>query len=216
MSITKAAGILIIIVGVIYLLVGIVNMGPTWSAAPGVVDKSDVYGLNMDSTNVRFKIGAQLGLEIVICLVLGLIGWWLNTQEVRQLWYVYMLTLFIIASVVIRGSPMIGITTAKLSPAMAFYGAAVQFDSMGDTTAGWVTIPVNQSYRVGVFGLYKDASQMGSTEVVLDFSGNTSAMQQFVSGGGRAKITGRVMGTRVIALKNQVFIAPLVSVERVG
>jgi hypothetical protein len=92
----------------------------------------------------------------------------------------------------------------------------VEFDSAGDFSGGWVTIPIDQNFRVGASAIYSDASQMGSTELVLDFSINPGALAQFASRGGKAKITGRVMGTRVIAQSNQVFIVPTIQVESAG
>jgi hypothetical protein len=216
MSLTKATGMVMILIAAIYIVIGIVNMGPSWSAAPTILDKSEVYGLNMDSTNVRFKIGGQLALEIIIAVVIGLVGWWLTTQDVRQLWYVYMLLAFIVVSMMVRSSPVLSIDTVRYSPAMAFYGAKVEFDSAGDFSGGWVTIPIDQNFRVGASAIYSDASQMGSTELVLDFSINPGALAQFASRGGKAKITGRVMGTRVIAQSNQVFIVPTIQVESAG
>jgi hypothetical protein len=216
MSITKATGMLIIMLAGVFLVIALINIGPSYSAAPTVLDKSDVYGLNTDSTNVRFAIGGRFLLQVIIVAMLGLAGWWLTTQEVRQLWYVYGLAVFVLFSFIVRGSPMAPYNIARMSPAMLFYGAAVELQSFGDTTAVWVPIPISQNYRVGVSGIYQDASQMGSTEVVLDFHDDARLMQAFITKGGQAKLTGHLIGTRPILMKKDLFVVPLVKVDAVN
>jgi len=216
MSLTRATGMLIILLAALLLIIGIVNMGPSWSSAPEVLNKSDVYGLNMDDTSVRFTLGMQLMLEVLIALGLGIAGWWLTTQEVRQVGYIVGLLVFMIFLFATRSAPLIPIDLARKSPVTLFYGAMVEAPTQADTTAGWVTLPLDpQRYRVAVTATYSDEAQIGSKEVLLNF-GDTKTMQSFFTKGGKAKVTGRMMGTRVICHDKFFSPVPFINVEKVN
>jgi hypothetical protein len=216
MSLTKATGMLIILLAALLLIVGIVNMGPSWSSAPEVLNKSDVYGLNMDDTSVRFQLGLQLTLQVLIALGIGIAGWWLTTQEVRQVGYMVGLVVVLIFLFATRSSPLVSVDLARKSPVTLFYGAMVEVPTAADTTSGWITLPLDpQHYRVAVTALYSDPAQMGHKEVVLSFP-DMQTMQQFVmTKGGKAKVTGYMTGTRVIAHGKDFFTVPFVRVQSV-
>ena len=217
MSLTKATGMLIILLAALLLLIGIVNMGPSWSSAPEVLNKSYVYGLNMDDTSVRFKIGLQLVLEVIIALGIGIAGWWLTTQEVRQVGYMIGLVVVVIFLFATRSSPLVSIDLARKSPVTLFYGAMVEAPTQVDTTAGWITLPLDtQHYRVAVTAIYSDEAQMGTKEVMLNFP-DLETMKQFViTKGGKAKVTGRLMGTRVICHDKFFGAVQFINVEKVN
>ena len=216
MSLTKATGMLIILFAAVLLIIGIVNMGPSWSSAPEVLNKSDVYGLNMDDTSVRFTLGMQLTLEVLIALGIGISGWWLTTQEVRQIGYIVGLVVFVVFLFATRSAPLVPIGLARKSPVTLFYGAMVEAPTQADTTAGWVTLPLDPlHYRVAVTAVYTDKAEMGSNEVLLNFA-DTKTMQSFVTKGGKAKVTGRIMGTRVICHDKFFSPIPFINVEKVN
>ena len=217
MSLTKATGMLIILLAGILLLIGIINMGPSWSSAPEVLNKSDVYGLNMDDTSVRFKIGMQFTLQVIIALCIGIAGWWLTTQEVRQVGYMVGLVLLVVFLYATRSSPLVSLDLARKSPVTLFYGAMVETPIAADTTAGWITLPLDtQHYRVAVTATYQDEASLGTKEVILDFT-ELQTMQDFVvKKGGKAKVTGSMMGTRVIAHGKDFFTVPFIKVHKVN
>ena len=98
-----------------------------------------------------------------------------------------------------------------------FYGAMVEATTQMDTTAGWITLPLDvQHYRVAVTAVYSDPTAMGSTEVILNFADQNTMLDFVMKKGGKARVTGHMMGVRVIAHGKDFFTVPFINVEKVN
>ena len=209
---TRVIGALIILCAIVYLAVTLVDFFPKYGAVEDIVKHQDELGLKTTTTNLRFHMSLGMVVDIIVLGLLAVVAWWLIGSEVQQYAYAIVLGLLVVGSVTIRVTPVVPFPTARVSPAGAFFGTRVIVSVAADTTDGWVIIPKREQQRVVVTEVYSDTSMIGDKELVLDFSGNQSALRQYWSSQAPVSILGAVRGTRVLAVGKDLYTVPCVKV----
>ncbi len=212
---TKVVGVLIILCALVYLGVTLVDFTPKYGAVPAINQNQDQLDITTSTTNLRFHIALPLVLDIIIIGLLGIVSWHLITSETQQYAYAVALAVLIVASVVIRLTPIVPYTTARVSPGAFFFGSRVIVSVAADTTSGWVIIPPRENQRVAVTEVYTDTSLIGSKEIALDFSKSQSALQQYLKSQPPVSLLGSMNGTRVLAVGKDLYTVPCVKVFQV-
>lgn len=215
MNVTRLAGWLLVLFAAVYLLITLMDFGPEYAAAGNIGANADKYGLQTSETNLRFKLGLEFAVDVLLIGTLAIAGWWLTTSEVVQIAWIIIIGIFGIFSVVIRSSPVMPLNVLKLSPGAAFYGAKVQVPIGADITYDqqgarqYVVITKKQEIRVAQS---MTAAGQASDVVVLDLS-NKAAGQQYMQCGVPFTIIGKISGTGSYCKGNQLWTAPLIKVE---
>ena len=211
MNVTKLAGWLLLLIALIGFIITFADFGPDYAAAGEIGDKAEQYGLQTTATNLRFQIGFSIVLNILICGVLAIAGWWLTTSEVQQIIWIVLIGLFAAFSVVVRVSPVMPLHLQKFSPAGVFYGAQVEAGIRADVSNQYVVITRKKTVRTA-----QSATPEGQAGplVVLDFS-KQAAARQYAGSTLPLTVTGRVKGKSSIAKGNELEILPVIVVDSV-
>ena len=213
MNVTKLAGYLVILLAVGYLVVTLADFGPEYAAAGSIGEDAEKYGLKTGTTNLRFKIGLEFFLDVIIIGVIVIAGWWLLTTEVVQIIWIILVGVFILFSIVVRATPILPLNVVKLSPGAAFYGAQVQVPIYDDLTMHYprqyVVITRKQTVRTA-----RSATPDGKAShmVVLDFP-RRRASDEYNGCTLPLTVTGNVRGTGAVAKGNQLTAVPLIVVN---
>ena len=211
----RLLGFLIIVVAVVYLIVSVADFFPKYTAVPELVANQDRLGLVTSTTNLRFHIGQEMVVDVIIVGLLGVLGWWLTTTETQQYAYWAIFIVVVIGLIVLWNVPLVPFKVARLSPQGAFYYAQVEVELAGDTTGqGWVIIPTKQNQRVAVTEIYQDERSVGKKEVVLEFADNAT-LNQYLSAAWPVTVFGRMKGTRNLAYGKFIYTVPGVQVLEV-
>jgi hypothetical protein len=211
---TKTAGVLFIALAVIVLAAAIGNFAGQSTAAATVADR--LHTLELTTTDLRWPMGVQFLIDLVVVAPLAIIGWFLFGSETEQYAYVVITGLLLVGGAVIRFTPLVPLTAARLSPTVFFLGAQVQVTLTNDDTSAYLTLPENaQDFRVGRV----EGQTEKQTEVLLDFHGDSSLAQQYWNGPWPVTVLGSVGGTRTLLNQAQgkdIFLVPRVKVFKVG
>lgn len=196
MNPTKLAGWILLVMTVAYAGVTIMSFGPKYAAAGYIGEKAEHFGLQSNTTNLRFQMGSELVVDIICIGILAIAGWWLTTQEVTQIAWVIIVGLFAVFSVVIRSTPVMPLSALKLSPGAAFYGAQVQAVVTANPSQRYVVISRSQNMRAAMVG---DAQGKGADVLVLDLRNRTGSTKFMACSAYPVTITGTIAGTSGIA-----------------
>jgi len=212
----RTLGFLIMAVAVVYLLVSAVDFVPKYTAVPQLVHDQDKLGLSTTTTNLRFHIGQEMVVDVIVVALIGILGWWLTTTETQQYAYWTIFIVVVIGLFVLWNVPLVPFKVARVSPQGAFYYAQVKVKLAADTTErGWVIIPTKQNQRVAVTEIYQDERSVGKKEVVLEFADNAT-LNQYLSAAWPVTVFGRMKGTRNLAYGKFIYTVPGVKVLEVG
>jgi hypothetical protein len=207
-NITKLAGYILIAIAAVFLIIGIVNFGPKYAAAGAIGAKAESYGLQTNPTNLRFKMGFEFFVIVLVVAVIALAGWWLTTSEVRQMIWIIGIGIFVLISIIIRATPILPLTVAKWSAGSAFFGAQVQVVISEDVANQYVPISKKDSLRTAVAMDATGKIKFGN--VVLDLTPGAKTEYQGCSL--PLTVKGSVMGTACIAQKSELWTVPLIKV----
>ncbi len=211
----RTLGFLIMAVAVVYLLVSAVDFVPKYTAVPQLVHDQDKLGLSTTTTNLRFHIGQEMVVDVIVVALIGILGWWLTTTETQQYAYWTIFIVVVIGLFVLWNVPLVPFKVARVSPQGAFYYAQVKVKLAADTTErGWVIIPTKQNQRVAVTEIYQDERSVGKKEVVLEFADNAT-LNQYLSAAWPVTVFGRMKGTRNLAYGKFIYTVPGVKVLEV-
>ena len=213
---TKSLGVVLFLLGALVLGLAINNFVAQFASADYVAAHAQDLGLTTSTTNLRFGMGGQLLVQILVAALLAVVGWFLYGSETEQYGYAIVFGVLLIASVVIRYSPVLPLALGRLSPGTAFFAAqvAITLPPGADVTPAYVTLPPNQaSYRVVV----ADATRPeGKGAVLLDFHGDQNLMTSYARARWPVQVVGSLAGTRTIARENSQWLIPRVKVYRVA
>ncbi len=210
MNLTRLAGYLLLLFAAIHLVISLIDFAPEYAAAGNIGANAEKYGLQTSETNLRFKLGLEFTVDVLIVGVLAIAGWWLTTTEVIQIVWIIIIGIYVILSIIVRASPVLPLSIAKYSPGGAFYGAQIQVPIGADVTFAYqgdqamrqyVVITKKQDVRVAQ-ALTPQGQQ--SDLVVLDLSDKVAA-QQYMSSTVPLTVTGTVAGTGSYAKGNQLW-----------
>jgi len=211
----RTLGFLIMAVALVYILVSVADFLPKYTAVPQLVHDQERLGLSTSTTNLRFHIGQEMVVDVIIVGLLGILGWWLTTTETQQYAYWTMFIVVVISLIVLWNVPLLPFKVARISPQGAFYYAQIEVQLAVDTTAqGWVIIPTKQNQRVAVTEAYQDQRYIGKKEVVLEFT-DSATLNRYLSAAWPVTILGRMKGTRNIAYGKFIYTVPGVQVLKV-
>jgi hypothetical protein len=210
LTLTKLSGWILILFAAGYLVVSLMDFGPEYAAAGEIGAKAENYGLQTSETNLRFQMGWEFAIDIMIIGVIAVAGWWLTTQEVLQIAWIVMIGLFVVFSIVIRSSPVLPLKVAKLSPGAAFYGAQVQIVILGDTPTRYVPISRKQTLWPVI-----TATPQGQQEdmVVLDLADPVGSSQLKSVSAPPFTIKGTAVGTCTLAEGTSLTTVPLIRLK---
>ncbi len=212
----RVLGFLIIAVALVYILVSMADFFPKYTAVPELVENQEQLGLTTSTTNLRFHIGLEIVVDIIVVALMGGLGWWLTTMETQQYAYWTIFIVVMIGLIVLWSTPLLPFKVARISPQGAFYYAQVEVELATDTTGqGWVIIPAKQNQRVAVTETYQDERLIGNKEVVLEFP-SEGMLKQYMGAGAPVTILGRMKGTRNLAYSKFIYTVPGVQVLKVG
>lgn len=218
---TRAVGVLVILCALIYLTVTLVDFVPKYGATGQIVHDQDQLGLKTSTTNLRFHMGLPIVVDIIVLVLLGLLAWSLIGSETQQYGYAIVLGLLVVGSVIIRLTPVVPYSLARLSPTALFFRSQTVVSVVADTTSAWVIIPPGQLYRadqplrVALTETYTDTSLTGDKELVLDFADNQSLLKQYWSSPPPVTLLGSVNSTRVLAVGKDLYTVPCVKVIQI-
>ncbi len=212
---TRLVGVVVILCAVVYLTVTLADLMPKYGAVDEIVHNQDKLGLKTSTTNLRFHIGLRIVVDIIGLALLGLVAWWLIGSETQQYGYAIVLGLLLVASVIIRLTPVVPYNIARLSPTALFFRSQTVVSVAADTTSGWVIIPSRQGQRVAVTEIYTDTSLTGNKELALDFTNNQSALDQYLGSHPPVTLLGAMNGTSVLAMGKYLYTVPCVKVIQV-
>jgi len=170
---------------------------------------------DLSTTDLRWSMGVQFLVDIIVVGAIAIVGWFLFGSEVEQYAYVIATGLLLIGGLTIRLTPLVPITTARLSPTVFFYGTQVKVTLTADDTRAYVTLPESDQFRVGRMAQGLPAKQ---ATVLLDFRGDEELKQAYWYGKWPATIIGSVSGTRTLVPYTRArdcFLAPRVKVYKV-
>ena len=85
MNLTRLAGYLLLLFAAIHLVISLMDFAPEYAAAGNIGANAEKYGLQTSETNLRFKLGLEFTVDVLIVGVLAIAGWWLTTTEVIQI-----------------------------------------------------------------------------------------------------------------------------------
>ncbi len=210
---TKTAGVLYIVIAAVVLALSIGNFAGQFAAAGDVVNQFKEQDLS--TTDLRWSMGIQFLVDIVVVAALAIVGWFLFGSETEQYGYVIATGLLLIGGVTIRLTPLVPITAARLSPTVFFYGTQVRVTFTADDTRAYVTLPESDQYLVGRLGEGLPEKQAA---VLLDFHGDNQLKQAYWFGAWPATVIGSVSGTRTLVNRMQarnIFLVPRVKVYKV-
>ncbi len=213
MNLTKLAGYILLLMAAGYLVISLADFGPDYAAAGTIGDKAKDWGLQTTATNLRFHIGLGLLADVLIVGVIAIAGWWLTTTEVIQTIWIVLIGLFAIFSLVVRTTPVLPLSVAKVSAGGAFWGAQVQVPIYDDLTmrypGKYVLITRKQTLRTAQAAT---AQGQAADMVALDFP-LRSATDQYNSCSLPLTVMGVVHGTASVATENKVWTVPLIVVK---
>jgi len=211
----RTLGFLIMAVAVVYLIVSATDFIPKYTAVPQLVHDQKKLGLSTSTTNLRFHIGQEMVVDVIVVALIGVLGWWLTTTETQQYAYWTILIVVVIGLIVLWSVPLLPFKVARISPQGAFYYAQVKVQLAADTTEqGWVIIPTKQNQRVAITETYQDERSVGKKELVLEFT-NNNTLNQYVGATAPVTILGRMKGTRNLAYDRFMYTVPGVQVIEV-
>lgn len=210
---TKILGMVFFLLAAIVLMLSITNFTGQFSAAVEVAEHGDQHGVSTTTTDLRLAMAIQFGVQLLVTAVLAIVGWFLYSSETEQIGYLIASAVLLIAVVVIRVTPVLPMSAARLSAGTAFYGTQVTLRVSDDDTAYYVTLPQNESYRVA--RVAPDQPE-GKAQVILDFHGDQGLLSTYMRSASPVTVIGSVAGTRTIARAKEVFMVPRVKVYRVG
>jgi hypothetical protein len=210
LTLTKLSGWILILFAVAYFVISLSDFGPEYAAAGEIGAKAENYGLQTSETNLRFSMGWEFAIDIVIVGIIAIAGWWLTTQEVLQVAWIVMISVFLVFSIVVRSSPLLPLKVAKVSPGAAFYGAQIQLVILGDTQTRYVPISRKQTLWPVV-----TATPQGQQEdmVVLDLADPIGSQQLKSVSAPPFTIKGTVAGTCTLAEGTSLTTVPLIRVK---
>ncbi len=208
----RTIGFVVMAIALVYLIVSASDFVPKYSAVPELVDNQEELGLSTSTTNLRFHIGLEIVVDIIVVGLLGVLGWWLTTTETQQYAYWTIVIVVVIGLFVLWNVPLVPFKAARISPQGAFYYAQVKVELAADTTEqGWVIIPTKQNQRVAVTETYQDERLVGKKEVVLEFTDNNT-LNQYMGATAPVTVLGRMKGTRNLAYGKFIYTVPGVQV----
>jgi hypothetical protein len=175
MNVTKLAGWILIAYAAVYLLTSIASFGPKYAAAGAIGDKAEKYGLQTNDTNLRFKMGLDFFVDVLIVGVVALAGWWLTTSEVRQVMWIVGIGIVTLVAIVVRATPVLPLPVIKAVPGAAFYGAQLQVVIAQDVADQYVPISRKEGLRTAIALDATGQKQLGN--VILDLSSTSAATQ---------------------------------------
>ncbi len=210
---TRTLGMGFFLLAGIVLLLAITNFTGQFSAAGEVAEHDSEYGLSTTTTDLRLAMGIQFLVQILVTGLLAVVGWFLFSSETEQIGYLIAAGVLLTAMGVIRLTPVLPMSMARLSAGTAFYGTQVALEVSADDTAYYVTLPQNASYRIG--RVAPDQPE-GKAHVLLDFRGDQSLLGTYLKSASPVTVIGSVSGTRTLARDREVFMVPRVKVYRVG
>ena len=210
---TKTAGILYFIAAALVLAIAITNFAGQFSAAGDIAGKDDFK--TVTTTDLRWSMGVQFLVDMLVVAAIAIVGWFLFGSETEQYAYVIATGVLLLGGLVIRFTPLVPITAARLSPTVFFYSTQVKLELVNDDTALYTTLPKSDQFRVGRLGQGAGEKQ---TEVLLDFHGNAALAQAYWNGPWPVTVIGSVSGTRTLVrpLERIIFLTPRVRVFKVG
>jgi len=218
---TKAVGVLVILCALVYLTVTLADFVPKYGTVGQIVDNQNRLGITTTTTNLRFHMGLPIVVDIIVLVLFGLVAWGLIGSETQQYAYAIVLGLLVVGSVIIRLTPIVPYSAARLSPGGAFFRSQTVVSVAADTTSVWVIIPPGQPYRadqphrVAVTESYTDTSLTGDKELVLDFADDQSLLKQYWSSRPPVTLLGSMNGTRVLAVGKDLYTVPCVKVIQI-
>ncbi len=211
----RMLGFLIMVAAAVYLVVSVADFFPKYTAVPELVANQEKLGLVTSTTNLRFHIGQEMVVDIIVVGLLGILGWWLTTTETPQYGYWIVFGIVMVGLIVLWNTPLLPFKIARISPQGAFYYAQVKVELAADTTGrGWVVIPSKNNQHVAVTEIYRDERLIGKKEVVLEFT-NNSTLSQYMGALWPVTILGRMRGTRNLASGKFIYTVPGVQVLKV-
>jgi hypothetical protein len=209
MNVTRLAGWILLLFAVFYAVVTLMDYGPEYAAAGFIGEKAEDFGLKTTATNLRFAMGWEFFIDVIIIAFLGLIGWWLTTQEVPQYAWIAGMGLFVIFSIVIRVSPVLPMNIGKLSPGAAFWGAKTQVVVAGFPETGLV--PVTRKTTIHPVLVTTDGQ---TTQLIcIDLSDPVGGQQYSSQQAPPVTVVGALEGTSTLAHGNALTTVPLLKVK---
>ena len=210
---TKVLGILFFILAATVLAVGIGNFSPQFAAAAAIADHQQEYGLETNTTDLRMGVGIEMIVQVFVAGALVMIALFLYNSETDQPGYSVAVGILVAVAVVIRMTPVLPWSLAKISPGTAFYGAAVKIPISDDATKWYVILPQNKDSRIAV----ADASAAeGKGVLLLDFAGDDTLRNHYDSAHTPATVIGSIIGTATIARgMHKSFLIPRMKVSAV-
>lgn len=202
-SLTRLSGLIFLILAGMALIMGFVDMIPEWTDAARTLAEGD-RALPI-ATSVKYKIGGELVFDVLAAGALAIFGWFLFTSEIQQTWAVIITGIIVVACIVVRVTPLLPLSTGKVSPGLAFWGAQVYADvyrpPLKPASRRRMARTFPHPREVGVFvtkpQLSGDKPHPAET-VVLDFSKRPALVQEYLGQPRGAKVTGALAGTRTI------------------
>jgi hypothetical protein len=173
--------------------------------------------VDLSTTDLRWSLGVEFLLDCLVTVVVGIIGWFLFGSETEQYAYVVLTGLLLIGGAVIRFTPLVPLTAARMSPNCFFLAAQVKVTLTNDDTTAYVTLPEDaQNYHIGRV----EGQTEKETEVLLDFHGDQTLYNAYWAGPWPVTILGSMAGTRTVINKattrKGIFLVPRVKVWKVG
>lgn len=210
---TKASGVVFIILAAVVLGLAISNFAGQVDAAGHVAGKGEYKTLT--TTDLRWSMGVQFLIDLLVVALLAIVGWFLYGSETEQYIYMVLTGLLLISGIIIRLSPLVPITAARLSPTIFFYGTQVKLELVNDDTSYYDTLPKSDTFRVARLGVGTGEKQ---TQVLLDFRGSTELANAYWQGPWPVTVVGSVSGTRTLVrpAERVTFLVPRVRVFKVG
>jgi len=210
---TKFLGILIFLTAAVVLIIAITNFTPQFSAAGTVADQQQQYGLSTTTTDLRYAMGIEFIVQLIVTGLLAVLGWFLYGSETEQYGYMVVLGVLLLAMVIVRVTPVLPYSMAKLSPGTAFYGVRLKLPASSDATSYYVTLPQSKTFRVAVVD---SAAEEGKGLVMLDFGPDQTLLNTYLQSRPPVAVLGSVAGTATIARERLVFMIPKVKVLKIG
>ncbi len=210
MNVTKLSGWILLLMALAYAGISLMDFGPEYSAAGYIGANAEKFGLKTTDTNLRFQMGWEFVIDILIIGVMSVLGWWLTTQEVPQFAWIGVIGAFLIFSIVVRASPVLPLNIAKLSPGAAFYGAQVEVVVTNDVTNRFVPITRKDTIRVVTAAGRDGRTDMGTAALNLK---SHSVAGQYQGCTLPLTIKGTVSGTTCLAYENKLETVPQITVQ---
>jgi len=221
-ALTKVCGMIVLAAAAMVIVFAIIDTSSEASDASARLRRGGDYVESSDpapiATTVKYKIGGEVGFDVLVLVILGFFGWFLYSSEIQQTGGVIVVILLVIATVVLRVTPVLPMDVGRASAGCFFWGAYVIDDYYPQPMRDVETFPMNETYRFAVTERTTATTAVPNQSVVLNFGNHPELLGKYNSMMGGSQLIGKLAGTRTILdndNKSMVYSVPHLMVEEV-